>query len=321
MALSGNQGYDFNIQMNRENEADDIKEAARQKLHGLLLGKPFLERWQPVMTELQWVLLGRLNASEHRKLLPDYCYNIFDLHGRTLYGSLFTVPETFQCKDPQKLADCKTVAEAKPVLNSDWEKAGSVSAAGLRTLQFSEQELEGKLLELGMSDLSEKQMEEFDRLLASKTWLDEQFSKTQTGESGKSAEEICETLIKTQAETIRHLGPYLEKIAFEWGPDALDGLKKGEAKGTTGFLDVEGNFKGERKLKHPETYELLLIVWPEIEAMLKSGPPKRMEDLWNWLAPFSYAGWIEITDLDQLVSLCRSIKLKLRKPGAPRKSK
>jgi hypothetical protein len=41
MALSGNQGYDFNIQMNRENEADDIKEAARQKLHGLLLGKPF----------------------------------------------------------------------------------------------------------------------------------------------------------------------------------------------------------------------------------------------------------------------------------------
>jgi len=93
---------------------------------------------------------------------------------------------------------------------------------------------------------------------------------------------------------------------------------------TAHFLEFHAaahNVKGERKLKHPQTYQLLLMAWPEIDAMLKSDPPKRMLDLWNWLAPFSYAGWIEITDLDPLVSLCQSIKLKLKKPGAPRKSK
>jgi hypothetical protein len=300
---------------------EEIQDKAREKIRGLFLYKPIMARWLPVMAEQQWVLLGRQNASEHKTLLPDYCYKIFDLYGRTLYKSMFTVPETFQCKDPQKLANCKTVAEAKPILAIDWEKAGSVSGSGLRAVQFVEQQLEGKLQELGMTDLSEKQMDELDALLTSKPWLEDQFAKLQPQFPGKSVEEISEVLLSNQAETIKNFGPYLEKVAFEWGPDALAGLKKGQAKGAIGFLDVEGNVKGERKLKHSATYELLLMAWPEIEAMLRADPPQRMEDLWNWLTPFSYAGWIEITDLDQLVSLCRPIKLKLKKPGAPRKSK
>jgi len=93
---------------------------------------------------------------------------------------------------------------------------------------------------------------------------------------GKPIYEIIENLFKKQAEQAANWGTYMGKLAYEWGPGALGGLKKGEAKGTTGFLDLNGNVKGERKLKHPQTYQLLLMAWPEIDAMLKSDPPKRM---------------------------------------------
>jgi hypothetical protein len=95
-------------------------------------------------------------------------------------------------------------------------------------------------------------------------------------------------------------------------------FKTGIAQGIDSFLTPTGEIRGEDKLKMAQTYWMLLLTWPEIEEMLRAEPPKRMEDLWDWLSPFTYAGWIEIQDLDQLVSLCRPLKLKLKKPGAPR---
>ncbi len=54
--------------------------------------------------------------------------------------------------------------------------------------------------------------------------------------------------------------------------------------------------------------------------MLKANPPKTRNHLWDWLKTFSYVRWIEIQDLEQLNRLCNEIKLKLKKPGAPRKT-
>jgi hypothetical protein len=95
----------------------------------------------------------------------------------------------------------------------------------------------------------------------------------------------------------------------------------GVTKGSTGFLDPDGNLAGEMKIQLSKTYQFLLISWPEIQEMLVADPPKTRNYLWEWLSPFSYAGWIEIQDLEQLNRLCNEIKLKLKKPGAPRKSK
>jgi len=308
--------------MSHNSESDEkIQDEARDKLHEFFLRRPFWERWQPVMSENQWVLLGRKDPSNHKKQLPDYCYNIFDLYGRTLFKSMVPEREVIKSHDSKKLDQCKTIAEAKQVLDIDWEKAGSVSGVWSRAMQFFEQQAGDKIEEEGMADLTEAEIEDLLRLTLGEAFLEEQCTKIQALDPGKPIYEIIENLFKKQAEQAANWGTYMGKLAYEWGPGALGGLKKGEAKGTTGFLDLNGNVKGERKLKHPQTYQLLLMAWPEIDAMLKSDPPKRMLDLWNWLAPFSYAGWIEITDLDPLVSLCQSIKLKLKKPGAPRKSK
>ena len=74
-----------------------------------------------------------------------------------------------------------------------------------------------------------------------------------------------------------------------------------------GMWRVDADNGIAEKIKLKDTYEMLLICWPEIQEMINA--KQRMEDLWNWLKPFSYARFIEIEDLDQLVSLARPIKL------------
>ena len=95
----------------------------------------------------------------------------------------------------------------------------------------------------------------------------------------------------------------------------------GVAKGSAAFLDKDGELVGEGKIKLRDTYEMLLLAWPEIEEMLKADPPKTRNHLWDWLKTFSYIRWIELEDLEQLNRLCTEIKLTLKKPGAPRKVK
>ena len=53
-----------------------LQRKAAAKLRGLLLEKPFMERWEPVTQEMKWVIGGRPNAAQHQKILPDYCYHI-----------------------------------------------------------------------------------------------------------------------------------------------------------------------------------------------------------------------------------------------------
>ena len=95
---------------------------------------------------------------------------------------------------------------------------------------------------------------------------------------------------------------------------------EGIAKGSVEFMDSDGELTGERKIKLKNTYEILLMCWPEIAVMLQARPPKTRNHLWEWLRPFSYAMWIELQDLEQLNRLCTALKLKLKKPGAPFKT-
>lgn len=56
---------------------EEIKEDARKQFRDMMLRKPFMERWEPISTELRWVLKGPETEAEHEKILPDYCYHIF----------------------------------------------------------------------------------------------------------------------------------------------------------------------------------------------------------------------------------------------------
>ena len=296
-----------------------LEKRAVEKMRKLLLKQTFMERWEPVCNELKWVIGGRASEQEHQKILPDYCYNIFDLYKRTIYIEFAPITDVITIKDNQRAATCKTVEEAKQVMTVDWNKLGSVFSAGERCTMFFENEAEPLLKQDGLLDLSSEQDKEIYELFIGDRWMNKKLAEIQAHDPSKPVEEIIEARLTALQETTKKAVPDWHQKAREWEPGAVTEFHKGVAKGSAGFLDKAGELKGERKIKLKETYEILLICWPEIDEMLKAKPPKTRNQLWDWLRPFSYAQWIEIQDLDQLNRLCTEIKLKLTKPGAPRK--
>jgi hypothetical protein len=295
-----------------------LQDKAANKLRKLLLKQSFMERWEPVSKELNWVLKGRPDADQHQKILPDYCYNIFDLYARTLFKMFTPITKAVTITDKERAATAITVEEARPAMKIDWDKMGSVLSAGERAMMYFENEAEQHLKRDGLLDLPPKKDAELYQLWFGDRWLKAKLAEIQALDKDKPVEEILEKRLTALEETTKKAVPEWHQKARDWEPGATTKFHTGAAKGSAGFLDKNGELHGERKIKHKRTYEILLICWPEIEEMIKA--KKRMEDLWNWLLPFSHPYWIEIQDLDQLVSLARPIKLGLNKGGRPRKT-
>jgi len=294
-----------------------LQRNAAAKLRKLLLQRSFMERWEPVAQEMKWVIGGRPNAAQHQQILPDYCYHIFDLYARTIFKTLSPLPEVLTITDKERAATAKTVEEGRAAMKIDWEKMGSVFSAGERAMMFFKNEAEQMLKREGLLDLPPEKDDELFQLWVGERWLKAWHERMQSLDKEKPVEEIIEKQITALEQTTKKAVPEWHQKARDWEPGATTKFHTGAAKGSAGFLDPAGELHGERKIKHKSTYEILLICWPEIEEMIRA--KKRMEDLWNWLLPFSHPYWIEIQDLDQLVSLARSIKLKLKKAGRPRK--
>jgi len=298
-----------------------LQQKARAKFRKMLFQKSYMERWEPVSKELKWVISGRPNEEQHPKILPDYCYNIFELYKRTTFKGFVPISEAIIIKDKERAATCKTIREAKEIMTIDWEKLGQVFSIGERGMMFFENEAEEKLKQDGLLDLTPKQDDEIYKLVFGDRWTEKRKAEVQAQEPAKPLEEILVARLFGIEATMKKAVPEWHQKALEWDAEAVTKFHAGVAKGSEGFLDKNGDLKGERKIKLKETYELLLIAWPEIEEMLKANPPKTRNDLWEWLLPFSYACWIEIHDLEQLNRLCAAIQLKLKEPGAPFKSK
>jgi hypothetical protein len=294
-----------------------LQDKAAAKLRKILGERSFMERWEPVAKEMNWVISGRPNAAQHQKILPDYCYHIFDLYDRTIFKSFTPISEAITITDKERAATAKTVEEARAAMKIDWEKLGSVFSMGERGMMFFENEAEPLLKRDGLLDLPREKDDEVYRLFIGDRWMKAKLAEFQALDKDKPVEEIIEERITALEETTKKAVPEWHQKARDWEPGATTKFHSGAAKGSAGFLDQAGELHGERKIKLKNTYEMLLICWPEIEEMIKA--KKRMEDLWNWLVPFSHPYWIEIQDLDQLVSLARSIKLKLKKAGRPPK--
>lgn len=283
----------------------------------ILRERSFMERWEPVAKEMNWVITGRPNAAQHQNILPDYCYHIFDLYARTIFKSFTPISEVITIMDKERAVTAKTVEEARAAMKIDWDKMGSVFSMGERAMMFFENEAEQVLKRDGLLDLPAEKNDEIYQLFIGERWLKKKQAEIQALDKDKRVEEIIEKRTTELEDTTKKAVPEWHQKARDWEPGATTKFHTGAAKGSAGFLDQNGELHGERKIKHKNTYEFLLICWPEIEDMIKA--KKRMEDLWNWLLPFSHPYWIEIQDLDQLVSLARSIKLKLKKAGRPPK--
>jgi hypothetical protein len=280
-------------------------EIAREKWRGLFSQVSYADRWHPIALELDWIITGKPDEADHKKLLPDYCYSILELFRRTIFNGLSKPSEVIR------------PANGKTAVEVDWKRLGMALGIGMRGMQFFDQQLEGELKELELEKLSPGEAEEVGMMLGVDKFIADLAKKLGLEPNSPAWEQYIESALNKLGEKLESVERLHEK-AFESGPAALEAFTVGSGKGIGAFLTPECDLRGEGKLKMAETYWMLLLTWPEIGEMLRAQPPKRMEDLWDWLTPFSYAGWIEIQDLDQLVSLCREIKLKLKKPGAPR---
>src|SRR3984893_14424015 len=107
-----------------------LHEKAASKFRKMLLRKSFMERWEPVSNELRWVIGGCQNAEQHQKILPEYCYNIFELYKRTTFKTYAPISEVIHIKDKDRAATCKTIEEARQIMTIDWDKLGSVFMTG-----------------------------------------------------------------------------------------------------------------------------------------------------------------------------------------------
>jgi hypothetical protein len=304
----------------RAKSDEELKEDAQQRLFEMLSRKSFLERWEPVAKELQWVANRRPDADQHQKILPDYCYGILELWSRTIFNIYAPITEAFTFKDKEKAMKCTSIEEAKLFMTIDFEAIGKVLEMGERGAMFFENELKEKLKQDGLLDLTPEQKEKVFKYFVGESWAKEKENQFEALYANVPIEEIVKKFI-SKHEQAKNAVPEWHEKAKEWGPEAVTGYHTGVTKGSTGFLDKNGELTGERKMNLFETYQFLLLAWPEIQDMLAADPPKTRNDLWEWLTPFSYAGWIEIEDLEQLNRLCNTIKLTLKEPGRPSKIK
>lgn len=173
----------------------------------------------------------------------------------------------------------------------DWRRLGKLIGIGLRCLRFGRHELE-------QAGLSPEQGKEFLQM-----FLGGQLPGPD--EAVNRADTICEAV------------PEWNRLAFQWGPEAMAELNAGVAEGIEGFLNEAGELAGESN--RANIYWFLLLAWPEIKEMQQAAKTRR--DFAAWLEPFARAGVITAMDLDQLYHLCGDIGLKFKGAGAPRKRK
>lgn len=298
-----------------------LVDKAREKIRKMLFSKCFMERWDLIQRETNWILTGRPNKKRHQKLLPEYCYNIIELQRRTTYKTFSPLSEVIKFKNKKKARKAKTVAEAKKAITIDFEKLGAVFGMGDRCQHFFEHDIERELRRGGLFKPKRKQELELYQMIFGKGWIDKKLAEIQATEPKKTLDKILIEKLSAQREKLKQAVPVWHEHAREWSPEALTHFHAGVAKGSEGFIGHSGDLKGEKKIKLRDTYDILLLSWPEIKAMMDARPKKTRNHLWEWLRPFSYARWIEIEDLEQLTRLCNEIKLRLKKPGAPTKAK
>jgi hypothetical protein len=286
-----------------------------QRLRELLSRMPFKERWKPVAQEMNWVITGRRNPTDHKKSLPDYCYAIFDVYRRTIFKNLPTQEQAMLVLDQKRLAKCKSVREIKKCLRIDWRFLGRVEGIGMRGLRFFEFEAREKLKSDGLLDLQPEQERRVLGLMFGNDWWWKKLTILflRPGRFVRTlAMSIWAVFYKIKVMRFSQLGD----LAYQWSPEAPAEFSAGIDEGQRGFMDKDGQLVGESP--RANIYEFLLLVWPEIKEMQKSNPPITRNDFNEWVKPFAKDGTVSINDLDQLLDVCDDIHLKFAGRGRPR---
>jgi len=283
-------------------ENSSANETDQQAVRNLLYTMPLAERGEPLQAELKWVLFGRPDSEQHKTLLPEYCYHIFEVVRKTLFKGVPSQTETIQVMDPAAATSAKTLDEAKKVIRLDWRNLGRVVGMALRCVRFAELEAKEMVDEDGFDNLPAEKKTQLATMIFGTKWANEHQGEITAGTPGHVASEMLNQSLAPAVAIIKEKQPFFDSLAYQWSPEAMIEFKAGMAEGMAGFLDGAGNLAGESN--RAGIYIFLALTWPEIKAKLESEERKNVTDLHLWMQPFMRAGIVTKLDLDQLRDVC-----------------
>lgn len=283
-----------------ENAAAD--ENDHQTVRDWLFTRSMAERGEPLEAEMKWVLLERPNAEEHQKLLPEYCYNIFEVVRKTIFKGIPSQAETIQITDQTAASSAKTLAEAKKVLQLDWRNLGRAVGMLMRCLRFVELEAKDKMDEDGFDHLTLEKKAQLAAMIFGGQWTEEHREKLAAETPGQLVSGMLNQKLAPEFAMVTEKNPYFDSLSFQWSAEAMIEFKTGMGEGTTCFLDEHGNLTGESN--RAGIYIFLALAWPEIKALLESNDRKTVRDLHEWMQPFMRVGMVTKLDLEQLRDVC-----------------
>ena len=225
--------------------------------------------------------------------LPVWCHNIADIFAKTIFKTMIAL-------DPKGQFDARNFGRMFGLL--------------LRAGVFVGKEVEPMLKKDGLLDLSKAEERKIENAAGIEHLFpvaSEKFKRPIRNEhqlfsqSGRHMEKWGIDLLKSHETLFLHLWnqPIEEQHKF------LCGIPEGFVT----FLDVEGQFTGDRG--RTNLYINLLINWREIVAMQQAEPPKSRRDLQQWL--IAEAKISISNDEDWFDHLCDEIGLSMKGVGRP----
>jgi len=289
-------------------------EIDKQTIRELFYAKCLAERVAPLFKVMMWFLGGCPQTGEQTKLLPGYCYNILAVFQRTYFKNLPLLNDTVLIINQAALPAAKTIDDAKKVIRFDWFNLGKAFAIAKRCIRFAELEAEDEAGKDGFENETPEKAKQLFTLIFGKTWVEQNEARILATPTDKLFSELLNEFIATWVAQHQEAQPKMNALAYQWSSEAMIQYNQGFAAGMTGFLDEHGQLVGESE--RSGVYFLLLLIWPEIQAMQSAQPRKTIPDLHAWLQPFVRVGIINAIDVDMLRDVCepppRGIGISLR---------
>jgi hypothetical protein len=276
--------------------------ADKQTVKELFYARPMMERGKPILSEMTWVLLGRHDLKGHKKILPDYCYNIFDVFQRTYFKGFPLISETVLVINQAGLESAKTIEQAKKVLRLDWKNMGRMFGIAARCFRFAELESADDMKLEGFGDSTPDKTKELVTVIFGRQWVEENLAMITKEPVEKILAGMLNQYLASWITGLQAIQPKFDALAYQWSPAAMSAFNEGFTEGLKCFMDVDGHLAGESS--RSGIYVFLLLAWPEIKAMLESDPKKTLSDLHEWMKPFMRVGLTAFIEINTLRDVC-----------------
>ena len=275
----------------------------RQTVKELFYAMPLLERGKPIYDELLWGMLGRPDEDRHIRILPDYCYNIFEAVRKTHFKNFPGVADIIFVPDQAALAGAKTIEAAKKVIRMDWRELGRVCGIATRCWRFAKMEAENGVDGEGFDDYSPEKAKELFIVIFGRQWTEDNAARIASENPDKILAEMLNQFIAPWMGEAMAKSAMLSSLACQWSPAAMQEFHEGFAEGLNAFIDEHTQLVGETD--RSGTYAFLALVWPEIKAMQESQPKRKtVTDLHEWMLPFMRMEVTPYLDIDTFRDVC-----------------